>query len=591
MAKVGRIGEYVEGKEDFQCYTERLEQYFAANKVANDKRVAVFLAVVGAHTYSLLRDLITPDIPSTKTKVELKQTLKLHFRPKPLVIAERFKFHSRKQNDTETISDYLASLKRLSVDCDFGDFLNQALRDRFVCGLKNDVIQKKLLAETDLDFNKAVQIAQAMEMAYKNTSEIHVMAKPEVPIHHVKRGGRNSFKGGMQGQRSEKFEKTTPSKQKSGNCHDRKQCFRCGGKHSPDDCKFKNEKCYECQRVGHIGRKCKYKKKNVRYQGVDTDDDEDFGLFGLYEHTHHTQSTKTMGEEYRVTVRVDGYPINFELDTGAAATIVSESVYEEHLKRLPLQKPSIKLRDYGGGKVPIVGEIQVPVVYSEQSRILPLRIASGKKPALLGRDWLQYLKLDWAKIFSVKPITNSAINIKELLHKHDKLFEKGLGTIKNFQARIRVKPEAQSYLFKARPVPFALKEPLEKELTRLQNEGIISRVDQSDWATPIVVVPKSDKSIRLCCDFKVTINQCLEEQQYPLPNVEDMFAQLAGEQTFTKLDLSQAYQQLALDKMSERYLTINTHLGLFQFHRLPFGVSSAPAIFQSVMDQILACTL
>ncbi|XP_060076455.1 uncharacterized protein LOC132556083 [Ylistrum balloti] len=102
-----------------------------------------------------------------------------------------------------------------------------------------------------------------------------------------------------------------------------------------------------------------------------------------------------------------------------------------------------------------------------------------------------------------------------------------------------MKPEAQPIFRQARPVLFALKEPLGKELTKLHNGGIISRVDQGDWATLLVGVPKSDKSIRVYCDFKVTINQCLDEQQYPLPN---MFAQLAGGQKFTKLDFSQAYQ-------------------------------------------------
>ncbi len=99
---------------------------------------------------------------------------------------------------------------------------------------------------------------------------------------------------------------------------------------------------------------------------------------------------------------------------------------------------------------------------------------------------------------------------------------------------------------------------------------------------------KPDKSIRLCGDYKVTVNRSISEEQYPIPNTEDLFATLAGGKKFTKLDLSQAYTQLELDSDSEDLLTINTHLGLYRYRRLAYGISSAPAIFQSVMDQILA---
>ena len=111
----------------------------------------------------------------------------------------------------------------------------------------------------------------------------------------------------------------------------------------------------------------------------------------------------------------------------------------------------------------------------------------------------------------------------------------------------------------------------------------------SDWAAPIVPVPKSDGGIRICGDYKVTINPALEVDQFPMPTPEDLFATLAGGQAFTKLDLSQAYQQVMLEPNSCKYVTINTHRGLYQYKRLPFGVAiaSAPAMFQEIMEKIL----
>ena len=109
----------------------------------------------------------------------------------------------------------------------------------------------------------------------------------------------------------------------------------------------------------------------------------------------------------------------------------------------------------------------------------------------------------------------------------------------------------------------------------------------SQWAAPIVPVPKKDGSVRICGDFKVTVNQASLTEQYPLPRAEDLFADLSGGKYFTKLDLSNAYLQLPLSNAAKKYVTINTHKGLFQYNRLPFGIASAPAIFQRTMETLL----
>ena len=112
-------------------------------------------------------------------------------------------------------------------------------------------------------------------------------------------------------------------------------------------------------------------------------------------------------------------------------------------------------------------------------------------------------------------------------------------------------------------------------------------MNNSDWAAPIVAVPKKDGKFRICGEYKVTINQVLDVEKYPLPNPNDMFTTLAKGRIFSKLDLSQAYLQLQLDDASIPYTTINTHQGLYSFNRLPFGVASVSAIFQRMMDKVL----
>ena len=155
------------------------------------------------------------------------------------------------------------------------------------------------------------------------------------------------------------------------------------------------------------------------------------------------------------------------------------------------------------------------------------------------------------------------------------------------KASLTLKENAQPKFCKARPVPYALKERVEKELERLESEGIIQKVDHSDWATPIVAVPKGDNSVRICGDYKVTVNPQLEVDQYPLPKIQDIFASLAGGQKFTKIDLRQAYNQLEMNENSKSYLTVNTHKGLYSYNRLVFGIAASPSIWQRTMDQVL----
>ena len=165
MTTLGKIQEFCPEKEKF---LERVELFFAANDIPTEKQVPVFLSVVGGVTYGVLRNLIAPHNPNDTTFEEITTTLKAHFEPKTLVIVERFHFHRRNQSPEESVNDYVAELRRLATNCAFGTYLEQALRDRLVCGLRNENIQIQLLTEADLTLTCAVQVAQGMEAAHKN---------------------------------------------------------------------------------------------------------------------------------------------------------------------------------------------------------------------------------------------------------------------------------------------------------------------------------------------------------------------------------------------------------------------------------------
>ena len=167
-AAIGHIEEYRPENGLFSSYLKRVEQFFIANEIKDERKKATFLGLIGSQAYSLLKNLISPNIPKDKYYTELVTTLKGHYEPKPLIIAEGFHFHRRSQAVGESVNEYVVELRRLSTHCQFGTFLNETLRDCLVCGLRSEAIQINLITEADLDLQKAIDLSVGMEVADKN---------------------------------------------------------------------------------------------------------------------------------------------------------------------------------------------------------------------------------------------------------------------------------------------------------------------------------------------------------------------------------------------------------------------------------------
>ncbi|XP_055616575.1 uncharacterized protein K02A2.6-like [Toxorhynchites rutilus septentrionalis] len=178
---------------------------------------------------------------------------------------------------------------------------------------------------------------------------------------------------------------------------------------------------------------------------------------------------------------------------------------------------------------------------------------------------------------------------QKLRTKFPEVFQSTLGRCSKAKVKLYLKPDVRPVYCPKRPVAYAALPKVDAELQRLQDKGIISPVKFSDWATPIVVVRKSDNvSVRICGDYSTGLNNALESDAHPLPHPDDVFADLAGCRYFSQLDLSDAYLQVEVEEESQKYLTINTHRGLFKYNRLPPGIKSAPGAFQRIIDSMVA---
>ena len=336
---IGSIGPFDESTEQWSSYTERFGYFVAANEIQDDKLVPIFLSVIGPKTFNLLRSLLQPAKPGNKSFTEIVDTLTKHFSPKPLVIAERFRFHKRNQEEGESVTMFVASLRKLAEHCEFKDVLNDTLRDRLVCGLRNEAAQKKLLTESDLTLEKAINISVTMEMASKEAHALHATDR----VHKLDSGKANA-----QG-----------------------PCFRCGKLgHLANDCWCKEMDCNNCGKKGHVALACRNKKSKDK--GSKTGNKRGNAKFKKERHIrtvkrHEDRASDSSDEEessaintvrilhvddtsdgFWVKPKLEGHAVKMQIDTGSKASLVSYNVYRKFLKHLPLKPSDTVFKGYTG---------------------------------------------------------------------------------------------------------------------------------------------------------------------------------------------------------------------------------------------------
>lgn len=163
---IGNIPEFYCGSDDWNVYSERLDQYFEVNDIPDTKRSALLISVVGNEAYKTLRDLCHPDLPKNKPFEELCTLLQKQYSPQVSIYRERIKFYKAQQETYENVSQWYGRVKTLSIDCKFGENLDTVLMDRFVSGLRNPIILDRICEEDEtLTLAKAVELAVNKESA------------------------------------------------------------------------------------------------------------------------------------------------------------------------------------------------------------------------------------------------------------------------------------------------------------------------------------------------------------------------------------------------------------------------------------------
>lgn len=588
---VGSIAEYND-QESFESYMERFEQFVIVNGVKEEKKVPLFLTVIGHKCYDILRSSLLPEKPASKTYEQLKKVLQDYYAPEKCIIAERYRFHKRVQKLEESITQFAVELKSLARQCVFGNFLDDALRDQFVCGVRDEHTRQKLLIESELTFDKAVKIAVATELA---ASQVRSMTSgEELTVAKI------SMKT-TQNQAS-RDNKATPFGEGG-----KRMCMRCGGSWNQEHrevCRAKEAKCNNCGIIGHYARVCRKKQQRpinavnkdlqVHHAAAKKEEDE-CGCVMCVTKINCVHVVDIEHSGLKKNLYVQNRKISFEVDTGAAVTVMSKKDFNKHFKNtIQIENCQDRLKSASDQLLTVVGKTNKVNVTKEDSKQVKYMLSfviveENIRIPLLGRDWLDQLCPNWRKeIMQINVEKENHNAVTESLKEFSTVFEENSkDSIEGFEANIVLKDKATPVFRKAYGVPYKIVGEVEEKINEFVEKGLWTPVRYSNWASPLVVVDKKNGGLRLCIDYKGTVNPNIERDMYPLPKLEDILASISGGKVFCTLDLAAAYMQLKLSEGSKQLLVVNTHKGLFAPNRLPFGVSSAPGIFQSVMDTIL----
>lgn len=551
VAVIGSMEAFdVSHPELWKNYCERFEFYCISNDIADDqKKKAILTTVGGPSLYATMVSLCAPETVMNTVYTDLTKLLDQHFVPKRTLWAARFEFHKRTQHPDEEAAPFMAELQRLANDCKFKDLLDSMLITQFICGLRNEQVQRRLLQEKEEKLTKAtaLEMAAAAECAVKQQVAIR-----EEPVKWVNKSPHR------------------PNEQD--------KCNRCGARHG-GVCKYVNAVCYRCNKKGHLESVCMTTQKKDSRQGQ-------------HKKQHHrghqgraVNCVRTDSEfnQQLATVKISGQFVKMEVDSGSPYTILSLRKFRELLPRAKLDHHTANITDFQGGRILVRGEHRITIEYHGQViQNLPLLVVDCEAPSIIGRNWFKPLNITLQGVHVVR----GKITIKDVLQEYDEVFSSELGCYKGPPVRFELNDD-QPRSLPPRIVPMALREPVEKELAKLEAQGILVRLDYSDWATPIVPVKKSDGTIRICGDYKSTVNLKIKSHAHKVPSVNDLLSRIDGGKVFAKLDMSQAYQQLTVDEDTAKMQAIATHKGTFAVTRLQFGIAAAPGIFQSLMERLL----
>lgn len=547
---------------------ERFRQASNLTTNSEESQVNTLIYCMGDEADDVLRGLKLSDA-DLRNYARVRDGFRDFFVVKKNIVFERARFNMRKQEPNESVDAFITAIHALAEHCKYGDLHDELVRDRIVVGLADTRLSERMQMEENLTLQKAVDMARQSEEMKRQQTALRSEAG------NVMQVDANSMDRLIQ--KGRRYENQRHTKQKwprqqmqfkekhtkSGHC------YKCGGPpHPKSECPANDAKCRGCGKKGHYQRVC----RNKTVVACIEEEEENCFFLG---------SLSKGSNAWTAGVLIKGKMLKFKLDTGADVTAISESDMRDLFtggQMPPLYKPEKPLLGPGKIQLEVAGFTTMQLTYNSKQTEEKVYVVKNLSTPLLGLPAISALGL----LIRVDMVTMDSLQTS-----YPKLFT-GLGDIQR-PYHIKLKPDAVPFSLKTpRRIPLPLMGKVKEELQRMEEMGVIQRIEEpTEWCAGIVVVPKKNSQrLRLCVDF-TGLNQYVCREKYVLPSVDQSLGMIAGARVFSKLDANMGFWQIPLDEESAKYTTFITPYGRFHFKRLPFGINSAPEHFQRVMADVI----
>ena len=534
--------------ENWRIFNQRFDLFLEATdstEETDSKKVALLLSLIGEEGLDLFNSFTFETGKDPKKLDDVKAKFEAYCSPKKNIIFERFVFNSIVQKEGQLFDNFLTELRK-SVKTTEYSHPEDMIRDRIVIGIHDKSTQERLLRESSLTLEKAINLCRATEISKTQAKALQT----ECNISAVR--GRVKAKDG-------------------------KQCKWCGYSHEPKKCPAYNKTCAKCKGRNHFAQVCKAKgqpdrrqKKINECQQTDDSSEEEFYVSTVRK-INSVQSSWTQG------VVINKKKVIFKLDTGAEVSVMPLETLKTLGKHIKVKKTKVILVSYGDVdfKIKPIGEITLICnVGKKTENILFTIVDTNDQTPLLGLEACVKLNL----IKRTDMINVEFGNLDQVVSQFHNVFH-GLGkfpTKHNITLKSETVPKIQPF----RRVPQTLHDKLKLKLQDMEAQGIIRKVDKpTDWINPLVIVEKKNSDLRLCLDPKA-LNESIKKEHFLIPTVDEISSRLNNKKYFTVLDMKDGYWQIELTDESADLCTFGTPFGRYQFLRLPFGIASAPEVFQ-----------
>ncbi|XP_064469765.1 uncharacterized protein K02A2.6-like [Ornithodoros turicata] len=561
---------------DWPAWRDEFEDYLYASGTQDkpgEVKVRTLLYCMGRKAREILRTFNLSE-EETKDYGIVLEKFNAHFTHSRNTVYETANFSRRQQNLGETVDAYLVELHKLAEKCDFGLTKERMIRDRFVVGLIDTKLSQSLQMDSSLTLQSALTKARLKEAVVKQQSEL---GKKDLVADTVGCDCRCS-KPAL----TEEFATDLVSRQEKRDrrgVDSRHSCAHCGYRHPQRPCPARNKECLKCCRVGHFAKMChtslpQWEKPGPRdyrrnFVSEVTLPENDFFLG-----TVAMQTPAPVTRE--VEVRVNDVPLLAKIDSGADVTVVGSG-----FPGLPdLLEPPDTLKGPSGTTLDVLGKFRAVIQWKKKTTSQMVYVVHGLRKPLLGLPAL--LDLEIIRFLNEVEVGEDHWSTR----KFPELF-RSLGKIPG-EYVIRLQENCTPFAIAApRRVPFAMRTSVKTELDNMEKQGVIRKIHTpTDWCAPIVLVKKPSGKIRICVDL-TKLNECVKRERLILPTVEEVLGSIGPARFFTKLDANSGFYQIMLSEKSQELTTFITPFGRYCFQRLPFGITSAPEVFQRKIAQVL----